>query len=260
MLASSVFSYAQVEVVESASIGQQQAEQKANEAEETANRINAELLFQIQQLQEEMLRMQGKLEEQSHQIQQLKQQRLDDYVNLDKRIAELASKPNSAVAQADSSSTSNANGASDVPLDPNDTNTIPAATEPDKATSDKTEYKAAYALIKQRQFDDAKEAFQAFLAKHPSSSYVANAHYWLGELYILDANYKAAKSEFATVLRDHSEHRKYPESLFKLAKVNYELGERDIAKKQLEQLIKNYAEVSTTATRQAREFLAKHYP
>ena len=43
----------------------------------------------LQLLQDEIMRLRGQLEEQDHYIRQLKQQRLDDYVRFDKRIADL---------------------------------------------------------------------------------------------------------------------------------------------------------------------------
>lgn len=260
----SFVSVAQVDVVESSSVEQiQQAEQ-----EQEQNNANAELLYQLQLLQEEMMQIRGTLEEQAHEIRQLKQQRLDDYINLDKRLSDLtaaqAARP-APVVGSTQAGTAPAISASDGATDA----TAPATAAgsdnavidiPPPAVSDKTEYRAAYQLIKNRQFEEAKKAFTSFLNAHSTSSYVPNAHYWLGELYILDANYKAAKAEFAKVLNNYPDHRKFPEALLKIAKVNYELGDRDVAKKQLEELLDKYSERSENTTRLAREFLSKHYP
>lgn len=49
-----------------------------------------ELLLQLQVLQSEMMQLRGLVEEQAHHIEQLQQRRLDDYVDLDRRIGELA--------------------------------------------------------------------------------------------------------------------------------------------------------------------------
>ena len=45
--------------------------------------------YQIQQLQQEISELRGLLEEQGFQLKRLKQQRLDDYLNLDKRLTEI---------------------------------------------------------------------------------------------------------------------------------------------------------------------------
>lgn len=49
-----------------------------------------ELLLQLQVLQSEMMQLRGMVEEQAHHIEQLQQRRLDDYVDLDRRIGEVA--------------------------------------------------------------------------------------------------------------------------------------------------------------------------
>ena len=48
--------------------------------------------YQIQQLQQEVLELRGLLEEVSFELKRLKQQRLDDYLDLDKRLGELSNK------------------------------------------------------------------------------------------------------------------------------------------------------------------------
>ena len=46
-----------------------------------------ELLYQLQLLQQEVMTLRGQLEEQGHQLRQLKQQSLERYVDLDRRIS-----------------------------------------------------------------------------------------------------------------------------------------------------------------------------
>ena len=46
-------------------------------------------------------------------------------------------------------------------------------------------YRAAYELVRERKLDDAVAVFTAFLADFPFGRYAPNAHYWLGELYLV---------------------------------------------------------------------------
>ena len=46
-------------------------------------------------------------------------------------------------------------------------------------------YRAAYALVRGQQFDQAVQAFNQFLQNYPDGRYAPNAHYWLGELYLV---------------------------------------------------------------------------
>lgn len=60
-------------------------------ANDTATSVNAgALVIQVQQLQEEVRRLNGLVEEQTSQIRRLKEQSLERYIDLDRRLAELA--------------------------------------------------------------------------------------------------------------------------------------------------------------------------
>lgn len=238
-----------VNVVDSASthqISQQAAVQASNAA-------NAQLFQQLQALQEEVMRTRGMLEEQQHQIQELKQQRLDDYKNIDKRLSELT--------QDSSASTENTSGNSSANIDAPQAQVTPSVTSANSSTEqDVKDYQAAYELIKQRQFDQARDAFIVFIGKYPDSKYEANAHYWLGELYIIEGNFVKAKNSFQTILKNFPTHSKYPEALYKIATVNYELGDRTTAKLQMQQVIEQYGDKPVNAVAKARDFLQANFP
>ncbi len=246
MFALVVSAHAQVAVVDAVSTQQAAAAQEV----EASNKVNAELMYQLQLLQEEVMQMRGILEEQQHELSILKQQRLDDYVNLDKRLSELSRQPSVETSAALPLESSESDAASTIPA------SSPLVA---KKQEDKQEFNAAYELVKQRKLDEAKEAFAAFLKKYPESNYSPNAYYWSGALYFIDGNYPKAKTYFHTVVSKYKEHSKYPEALYKLAEINYELGDRDTAKSQMEELVEKHSETSVNTVRKARSFLQKHY-
>ena len=43
-------------------------------------------------------------------------------------------------------------------------------------------YDAVNMVLKEKNYDKAIPAFEGFIKQYPSSSYVPNAHYWLGQL------------------------------------------------------------------------------
>ena len=91
---------------------------------------NSQLFAEVQGLREEVLRLNGLVEEQQYHIERLKQQRLDDYVDLDKRIAALtAANPHVSVG-SDTAVSNNA-----------------------VVGNDKAAYQAAYDLLSERKFD-----------------------------------------------------------------------------------------------------------
>ena len=51
--------------------------------------LSAELFVQLQTLQAEMRELRGMIEQQGYQIEQLNQRRMDDYLDLDRRLGEL---------------------------------------------------------------------------------------------------------------------------------------------------------------------------
>lgn len=227
---------AQVKVVESVSVGDQQRLAERQQQAEEQQRANAQLFYQLQTLQEEVLRLQGVLEEQNYELQQLKQQQRDDYMNLDRRLGEIGQSPAAASHSA----------------------SAPQAGSEDYAKA----YQAAYDLIPQRKFADARTAFEAFVAKYSDTPYTGNAYYWLGELYIIEADNSKAKDAFRTILTRFPGHNKYPEALYKTATINYEQGDKTTARQQLDTLIKQYGDIQSSADviGKARTFLQKNYP
>ena len=258
MLAFAVQAQAQAQVTESQSLSQQRQQTLFIARQEAVTQANAQLFSQLQQLQAEVMQMRGLLEEQAYQIRSLKQRRLEDYVNLDKRIAELAQVTSVENASIEKSTAVDSTGSATVTsnVSVND----PAALISTASDEDRAAYKVAYGLIKAKQFDQARNSFEQFLVAHPNNLYTPSAYYWLGELYILDANYEDASQVFARLLKQYPGHRKYPEALYEQAKINYELGRRDKAKEQLDEIVAKYKKSSSNTVRLAREFIHKHYP
>ena len=223
-------SLAEVQVFESTSTSQQRQQQAWSNA--------AKQLFQeIEILREEVIRLSGQVEEQAYQIEQLKQLQLDNYVDLDKRVAALS------VAQPAA-------------------NAVVPVGEASPLIDDKTAYKAAYAFVQQRKFDDAKAAFQAFIKDYPQSNLQANAWFWLGGLHDLAKEYVDAEQAYDKVLNDFPKHRKAADAMYKRGEIYYKQDKKASAKQNMLDLIKAYDGNAAyeKVVRLAREFLRKHFP
>jgi len=101
---------AQVVVEESEPIrglGQQRTNSpsQSNSASGNAN-TQAEFFYQMQLLQQEVQNLRGMVEQLTYEVQQLKQQRMDDYLDLDRRISELSA-GGAPVAGADTAGPTN---------------------------------------------------------------------------------------------------------------------------------------------------------
>ena len=210
--------------------------------QQSARNVQGELFHQLQLLQDEVMQLRGIVEEQQHLVRQLKQQRLDDYLSLDKRISELSSNPAAVAGASVSASASVATSAKQsAPLSGDET----------------ASYKAAYDLVRAQQFEEAKQAFSQFMQGYPASRYLPNTLYWLGELYLLDPDLESARQSFAQMLDQYPEHRKAPDAMFKLAKVYHLQGESAKSKTLLKRVVDQNG--GSSAAKLAQDYLQKNF-
>ncbi len=192
--------------------------------------------MQLQQMQDEISRLRGIVEVQQNDIQQMKQEALDRYKDLDSRIGAGGASAPSATNNSASDGGSNAGGApaSSAAQAPQ------ASSEPGDPAKEKLYYDAAFDLIKAKDFDKASQAFGAFLRKYPNSQYAGNAQYWLGEVNLAKGDLQGAGQAFAKVSQLYPKHAKVPDSLYKLADVERRLGHTDKVKGILQQVVAQY--------------------
>ncbi len=154
----------------------------------------AQLFMQLQQMQDEMSRLRGMLEEQQNQIQQMKQENQERFQDIDSRLssgagagaAGAAVQQNSPAAGASAGAATGAGVAAAQQQQP------AASSEPGDPAKEKLYYDAAFDLIKAKDFDKASQAFGAFLRKYPNSQYAGNAQYWLGEVNLAKGDLQGA--------------------------------------------------------------------
>ncbi len=219
---------------------------------------SGELFYQLQLLQDEVMKLRGIVEEQGEQLRQLKQQRLDDYISLDKRIGALGG--GSAPPAAAPTGGAAAGGA--APVDASMPHTPPAGAPSARTAATPQEeqaYQAAYELVRARKFGEATAAFNSFVSQYPAGDYAGNAHYWLGELYLLDGDSASAKKHFETLLGQFGDNRRVPDAMFKLGRIYHQEGDTAKARDMLDRVANEYAGSDSTAPRLAREYLQQNF-
>ena len=212
------------------------------------------LFNQLQQMQDQISRQQGVIEELQNQVARMKQESLERYQDLDRRIgsgvAPAATPENSSAGGDPSAAAGAAAGAGAAAAQ------APAAgSEPADPAKEKLYYDAAFDLIKAKDFDKASQAFSAFLRKYPNSQYAGNAQYWLGEVNLAKGDLQGAGQAFAKVSQLYPKHAKVPDSLYKLADVERRLGHTDKVKGILQQVVAQYP--GTSAAQLAQRDLQK---
>jgi len=186
------------------------------------------LFLQLQQLQEEVARLRGLLEEQQNALSRVQRESLERYQSLERSLSSAASAPAPA-----------------VPVE-----AVPPATaataEPTSADEEKEKlyYEAAFDLIKTRDFDQAEQALSGFLHSYADSSYAANAQYWLGEVYLVKGDLEAARAAFAAVAEKWPSHSKVPDALYKQADACARLKQSAEATRLLKQVVQSYPDSS----------------
>lgn len=249
------------------------APQPASEPSQAQNVGN--LLYQIQQLQQEVMMLNGKMEEQAHELRRLKQQSLERYVDLDRRVSTLTTGGVAPAAGAAAATTGSYSGGSAAPAtstgSSSTTYTAPRAAVPAVsagAASSGAElpgegdaYRAAYALVRGQKFNEAVTAFQQFLVQYPNGRYAPNAYYWLGELYLVvqPPDLEQARQSFNQLLTQYPTNSKVPDALYKLGRVHFMKGNREKSREYLDRVINEYGSTNSSAVKLAQDFIDQNF-
>jgi tol-pal system protein YbgF len=121
-------------------------------------------------------------------------------------------------------------------------------------------YQEAYRLVSEQRYPQAIKKLQQYLWQYPEGMYVANAHYWLGEIY--NAQWQADKSNillldkasasFQSIVKNFPDHHKNVDALLKLGFIELEKGNQPDAKNYLDQVAKKYPESASARLANAK--------
>lgn len=215
--------------------------------------LAATLQVRIDAMEETIRQLNGKVEEQTYQIQQLQDQLTKIQSDTDVRLQGLENRPvgtaPSAMPQAPADSTSS--------LRPDETETPPAPTPQNNAQLEggtaTQMYDQAFSYIRSGDYGEAERAFTAFLAAFPQDKLSSNAEYWLGETYYVRGQYDKAASAFARGYQNHPKSTKASDNLLKLALSLGALNRKDDACLALVQLDNDFPK----ATQALKDRVAK---
>ena len=216
----------------------------------------------MQNLREEVRMLRGMVEELSYELQQVKQRQLDDYLDIDRRLGILNGVlpadnvvPDSSLEQSLNSPSVEESSSAEIQESSGFVDADILNLDDDELAV-KQDYEAASnKLLKDRDIEAATISLNAHLEKFPNSPFTANAHYWLGEIYLLQGETELARQAFTTITDEHKNHPKVMDSRFKLGKIYFQLGEIGRAKSLLEAAAKSSGGVAS----KARSFLDTNF-
>jgi tol-pal system protein YbgF len=244
-----------------------------------------EVLQQLTRLESEVRQLRGEVERLTYENKRLKSQQNDLYTDLDQRLRSLqaggtgstgmqtsapmapdqlaiepvVSQPvQTPGARAVSPMMTESPASAPVTADGTMASITPSATVPQQIVQpalpidpaqEQADYKNAFNLLKVGKYDEAIVAYSDFLRKYPSSSYAANAQYWLGEANYVRRQFPVAIEEFQKVVMRYPDSRKLPDAMLKIGYIHYELKQSDDARRVLTELTQKFP--GTTAARLA---------
>lgn len=183
------------------------------------------LLQEVDQLRQEVQRLQGLVDQQQFEINKIKVEQKERYLDLDRRLsAKVAS---------------------------------PAGMASSGGSSPKDQYAAAFDLMKNQKLDEATQAFKGFLDGYPQHDLSVNAYYWMGQIFYNQANLDEARKAFTIVVNQYPKHQKAADSSYKLGVVLHRLGDTTKAKQLLKGVVKNHPNSATA--RLASKYLKENF-
>jgi tol-pal system protein YbgF len=238
-------------------------------AQDAGQSVMANLVIQVQELQDEVRNLRGQLEEQSRELENLKRRQRDQYLDLDQRLSDVRnSQPVLTGGQAFVADSSVQDGTTlrptaDVPevrapLTTGSTATgigqpLAQSQAPASIAAEvKLAYDQAFQSLKDLRYADAAEKFQSFLDRYPNSDYSDNAQYWLGESYYVTRNYDIALTAFQELMDRFPDSPKVPDALLKMGYTHYELKQWDSARAALTQVQESYPDTTLARLAESR--------
>jgi tol-pal system protein YbgF len=162
------------------------------------------LLKKINELQESIQALQTALRIQQHNIELLNIQQRSFYEDLNHRIQIQTNAENPAI-QSPSKQTNNSENSGW--LNHHGTKL----------------YQRGFQKIMTKQYSDAETIFKKYLTQYPNGSEADSAHYWLGEIYLLQDHLTQAIDAFKAVTQ-YTSSSKIPNAKFKLALIHLQKG------------------------------------
>jgi len=235
------------------------------QAQSGEQNVTANLVIQVQELQDEVRILRGRLEEQERELNNLKQRQRDQYLDLDQRISDQrnsipVSGPQTGSPEAGPVTAAPAEelpevrapmetASETVPIAPPQAQSQRAAAT---AADEKAAYDKAFQALKELRYADAAGGFEDFVEKYPNSEYADNAQYWLGESYYVTRNYDIALNAFQRLMDRFPDSPKVPDALLKVGYTYYELKQWDNALAALKQVQANYPDTTLARLAESR--------
>lgn len=204
--------------------------QRLNNVAEQGNGNPQVLYEQLEKLRNEVESLRNGFEQNANRLREIQEEHRQRYLELDNRIRRLTGDNSGAT-----SSPNNHGGVLQ-----------------DRAYKS---YKSGYELLRDKDFDGAIKVFDQLLFDFPSSQYVADTLFWLGEIYlnIPIPDFEKSRQKFVQLVDFYPQHNRVPSAWFKLGQIYYQLDDPENGNEYLKNVISKYPK--STSARLAEKYL-----
>jgi len=177
------------------------------------NKKTAAMEMRLNQLEEQLRRLTGMIEENSYRTR-----KLEEKINSKAAISSSGAGTSQSMNSVQKTPLNNATVNSPALTVDNTPYQLGTITNNKAATTTPAGlYDQAFSFLQVKDYASAQNAFDGFIEKYPDHSLVENSKYWLGETYYARGDYQSASRSFARAFKDHPEGQKAPDVLLKLA-------------------------------------------
>lgn len=181
---------------------------------------------QLDVMQYEVNELRGSIEVQNYQLEKILERQRELYLEIDKRIVSVNTQSATVPVVA--------------------VNTIDTSINAPLSANENEAYdKAVNLILKDKLYDQAIPEFQAFLQNFPHSSYVPNAHYWLGQLLFNKQDWAGAGGQFQSLIAQYPDSSKRADAMLKLGITEMERANTARAKQLWVQVVAEYPDSSS---------------
>lgn len=222
----------------------QYAADEMPESTDSTQKMLMQWFKRVHALQNQVQELTGKLEEQEYKLSALEARHEQEILGLKNLAGKLGDTGNKSSEQLEKR------------IEADDSIISKFEFSPEPAAPTRTEgeiYQGAYKALQAKNYGLAKSEFLKLIEAHPNGQFSANAHYWLGEIYLIQDNYEQAEQAFKTVSEKFSTHAKAGDALLKLGFVAMQQEQWQAAKGYFEQVKSKFP--NTVAARLAENRL-----
>lgn len=215
------------------------------------------LLSKVEAMQLEIAQLRGMVEQQKHQLElagviksqtELKNTELKEALEIKKGTSPLL--PLDATQNDEADKSQSPDGL--VQSQDDAVKAKPVKASASDPMDEQFSYVEAYEHVKHKRYQKAIPAMKTFIQNYPGGPYVANAHYWLGELYGVQGDYAQAIEEFKLVLTEYSDSMKVSSAQYKLGVMYENLGKKELAQSEFVKVTEAFPGTAVARLAQAK--------